>query len=158
MSQLSAGLLLFRHGLSGIEVFLVHPGGPYWASKDAGAWSIPKGIVEPGEDELSCARREFEEETGCEARGFGPERDLGTFRLPSGKRLRAFAVQGECDPQALRSNLFEMEWPPRSGRVQKFPEVDRAGWFNRQSAVYQITSGQRVMLEKFYAQLQGKLE
>ncbi len=152
MTQVSAGILLYRRGASGIEVFLVHPGGPFWERKDEGTWSVPKGLVDAAEDELECARREFTEETGFEARGAGPEHDLGSFRLPSGKRLHVWALEGDCDPAALRSNLFEMEWPPRSGRTGRFPEVDRGGWFDRATALRKITSGQRPVLEKLYAQ------
>jgi predicted NUDIX family NTP pyrophosphohydrolase len=148
----SAGLLLYRRRLPGVEVFLVHPGGPYWAKKDDGAWSVPKGLVAPGEDELACARREFSEETGFEPAVTGNERDLGIFRQPGGKRLQVWAIEGDCDPSALKSNLFEMEWPPRSGRKTQFPEVDRGGWFDRTQALAKITSGQRPLLEKFYGE------
>lgn len=147
----SAGLLLYRRR-GPTEVFLVHPGGPYWASKDAGAWSVPKGVVEPDEDELACARREFREETGFDALAAGSALDLGVFRLPSGKRLHVWAVEGDCDPAALRSNLFEMEWPPRSGRSAQFPEVDRGGWFDRATALRKIVRGQRLVLEKLFAE------
>jgi predicted NUDIX family NTP pyrophosphohydrolase len=148
--QVSAGLLLYRRTDSGIEVFLVHPGGPYWARKDEGAWSVPKGLVEAGEDELVCARREFSEETGFEPPPAGSERPLGSFRLPSGKRLQVWAAEGNCDPAALRSNLFNMEWPPGAGRVQQFPEVDRGGWFDESAALAKIVRGQRVVVERFY--------
>jgi predicted NUDIX family NTP pyrophosphohydrolase len=144
-------VLLYRRLGPGTEVFLVHPGGPYWAGKDDGAWSVPKGLINPGEDPWSCARREFREETGFELAGEGRERDLGTFRLPSGKRLHAWAVEGDCDPQALASNLFEMEWPPSSGRTARFPEVDRGAWFGEAQALVKISKGQRPLLEKFYA-------
>ena len=155
MARVSAGLLLYRRD-SVTEVFLVHPGGPYWANKDAGAWSVPKGLVEPGEDELACAWREFREETGLELPGAGREHDLGSFHLPSGKRLHVWAVEGDCDPAALRSNLFEMRWPPRSGRIGQFPEVDRGGWFDRAAALRQIAAGQRPVLEKFYAEFDAR--
>jgi predicted NUDIX family NTP pyrophosphohydrolase len=148
----SAGLLLYRRRVPPLEVFLVHPGGPYWARKDDGAWSVPKGLVEPGEDELACARREFREETGFEVPAGGSERDLGIFRQPSGKRLHVWAIEGDCDPSALKSNLFEMEWPPRSGGRAQFPEVDRGGWFDRTQALVKVTSGQRPLLERFYAE------
>ncbi|HEV2286541.1 MAG TPA: NUDIX domain-containing protein, partial [Steroidobacteraceae bacterium] len=108
---------------------------------------------EPGEDLLAAAWREFREETGFDARRMGSEHDLGGFHLPSGKRLHVWAVEGNCDAAALRSNLFEMQWPPRSGRTQRFPEVDRAGWFDRAAALRKITAGQRSVLEKFYAEL-----
>jgi predicted NUDIX family NTP pyrophosphohydrolase len=150
MPLISAGLLLYRKRASGVEVFLVHPGGPYWARKDDGAWSVPKGLVDTNEDELTCARREFAEETGFEAPVSGSELDLGTFRQPSGKRLHVWAIAGDCDPAGLRSNLFEMEWPPKSGRTERFPEVDRGGWFDRAQALLKIVKGQRPILEKLY--------
>lgn len=152
MPAISAGLLLYRRRDPGAEVFLVHPGGPYWAKKDDGAWSVPKGLVDPHEDELTCARREFREETGFDASGCGREHDLGVFRQPSGKRLHIWAVEGDCDPAALSSNLFEMEWPPKSGRTQRFPEVDRGAWFDRAQALLKIVKGQRPILERFYAE------
>jgi predicted NUDIX family NTP pyrophosphohydrolase len=153
MPVISAGLLLYRPRSSGVQVFLVHPGGPYWAKKDEGAWSVPKGLVNPGEEELACARREFKEETGFEPPRSGGELDLGTFRLPSGKHLHVWAIEGDCDPAALNSNLFEMEWPPKSGRTARFPEVDRGDWFDRQQALMKIATGQRPILEAFYAEL-----
>lgn len=131
------------------ELFLVHPGGPFWAKKDDGAWSIPKGIIDHGEDPFACAVREFHEETGFAI--VGPARDLGIFRQPSGKLLHVWAVEGDCDPTRLRSNLFEIEWPPRSKRMQAFPEVDRGGWFNHANAVRKITKGQRPAIEAFFA-------
>lgn len=146
---ISAGLLLYRRGTAGLEVFLVHPGGPFWSKKDQGAWTVPKGLVAAEEDELACARREFREETGF-AIDAGGEQDLGRFRLPSGKSLHVWAVEGDCDPQALTSNSFELEWPPKSGRTVQFPEVDRGGWFDRESALDKITNGQRQLLDKFY--------
>ena len=152
MPAISAGLLLYRRRDPGAEVFLVHPGGPYWAKKDDGAWSVPKGLVDPHEDELTGARREFREETGFDANGRGREHDLGVFRQPSGKRLHIWAVEGDCDPAALSSNLFEMEWPPKSGRTQRFPEVDRGAWFDRAQALLKIVKGQRPILERFYAE------
>jgi predicted NUDIX family NTP pyrophosphohydrolase len=153
MPQVSAGILLYRRGSSGVQVFLVHPGGPLWARKDQEAWSVPKGLVDPAEDELAAARREFTEETSFAAGRAGLEHDLGSFRLPSGKRLHVWAVEGDCEPAALRSNLFEMEWPARSGRVGQFPEVDRGGWFDRAEALRKIAAGQRPVLERFYAHL-----
>jgi predicted NUDIX family NTP pyrophosphohydrolase len=148
----SAGLLLYRKGDSGLEVFLVHPGGPFWAKKDEGAWSVPKGLVGSSEDERACARREFREETGFEPPEGAAELDLGTYRQPSGKRLHVWAVEGDCDPSKLNSNLFEMEWPPNSGRRAHFPEVDRGGWFDRSQALLKIVKGQRPILERFYAE------
>jgi predicted NUDIX family NTP pyrophosphohydrolase len=151
MTPTSAGLLLYRRRSSRLEVFLVHPGGPYWAKKDDGAWSVPKGLVDTNEEEFACALREFKEETGFDPPLQGPARDLGTFRQPSGKRLHVWAVEGDCDPEAVTSNLFEMEWPPRSGRRAQFPEVDRGAWFDEAQAGLKIASGQRPILEKFYA-------
>lgn len=153
MPLVSAGLLLYRRTAAEAEVFLVHPGGPYWARKDEGAWSVPKGLVDPGEDELECARREFREETGFEIRTCGAAQDLGTFRQPGGKVLHIWAVEGDCDPEQLRSNLFTMEWPPRSGHSAQFPEVDRGGWFARPQALPKVVRGQRPILEKFFGSL-----
>ena len=151
MPAISAGLLLYRRRGSGAEVFLVHPGGPFWAKKDDGAWSIPKGLVNPHEDELACARREFKEETGFDPSPGASEHDLGTFVQPSGKRLHIWAIEGDCNPADLVSNLFEMEWPPKSGRTAQFPEVDRGAWFDKDRGFLKITKGQRPILEKFYA-------
>jgi predicted NUDIX family NTP pyrophosphohydrolase len=153
MPAVSAGVLLYRRRGTRTEVFLVHPGGPFWVRKDEGAWSVPKGLVDPNEEELACARREFTEETGFDAGGSGTERDLGSFRQPSGKRVHVWAIEGDCDPTQLKSNLFEMEWPPKSGRTANFPEVDRGGWFDRAEALLKIVGGQRPILEKFYAEL-----
>lgn len=144
MPQRSAGLLLYRRGERGLELLLIHPGGPFWAKKDMGAWSIPKGLHAEGEDALAAARREFEEETG--ARPDGPFHWLGEFRQPSGKRLAVWAVQGDFDPAALRSNSFRMEWPPRSGRFADFPEADRAAWFDPETALAKVTAGQRAVV------------
>jgi predicted NUDIX family NTP pyrophosphohydrolase len=114
---------------------------------------VPKGLLTPGEDELQGAWREFREETGFDVKPAGEERDLGVFRQPSGKRLHVWAVEGECDPESLRSNLFEMEWPPKSGQLKKFPEVDRGGWFGPSQALIKIGQGQRPVIEKFFADL-----
>lgn len=153
MPLVSAGLLLYRRRGSSLEVFLVHPGGPYWAKKDDASWSVPKGLVDADEEELACARREFKEETGFDAPLESPAHDLGTFRQPSGKRLHVWAIEGDCDPAALTSNLFEMEWPPKSGRIASFPEVDRGAWFDRAQANIKIASGQRPLLDKLYDEL-----
>ena len=147
MVEHSAGLLMFRRRET-IEVLLVHPGGPFWVKKDDGAWSIPKGLFEDGEDALAAAQREFEEETGHAPAGTPTE--LGIFRQPSGKRIHAFALESEFDLSAFRSNSFSMEWPPRSGRTAEFPEADRAGWFGRADALVKITKGQRPIVEALF--------
>jgi predicted NUDIX family NTP pyrophosphohydrolase len=146
MAKKSAGLLMYRRRQSGLEVFLVHPGGPFWARKDEGAWSIPKGEYAPGEDPLETARREFQEETGFEAGGdFIP---LTPRKQPSGKVISAWALEGDCDASLIKSNTFSMEWPPRSGRQQEFPEVDRAGWFTVPAAKEKILKGQVPFLDE----------
>jgi predicted NUDIX family NTP pyrophosphohydrolase len=145
MAQQSAGLLLFREGRQGLEVLLVHPGGPFWAGKDEGVWSIPKGLYEAGEDPLAAARREFAEETGAEVEGEALA--LGSFRQSSVKIVDAWAIEGEFDPAMLRSNTFILEWPPRSGRMREVPEVDRAGWFTPEEAARKILKGQRPILQ-----------
>jgi predicted NUDIX family NTP pyrophosphohydrolase len=124
----SAGILLFRRADAAVEVLIVHPGGPLWARRDDGAWSIPKGEYEPGEEPLEAALREFEEEIGV-APPDGEALALGEVRLKSGKRVTAWALEGDIDATAIRSNTFAMQWPPRSGRLQEFPEVDRGDWF-----------------------------
>lgn len=148
MPQRSAGLLMFRRRDGTTEVLLVHMGGPFWARKDDGAWSIPKGLFEADEDALAAARREFEEETGCTADG--PFIALGAFKQPSGKQVSAWAVEGEFDLTAFKSNTFTMEWPPKSGRMAEFPEADRAGWFGEAEALVKITKGQRPILEALF--------
>jgi predicted NUDIX family NTP pyrophosphohydrolase len=127
MPARSAGLLPFRRTARGLEVLLVHPGGPFWARRDEGAWSLAKGELEPGEEPLAAAVREVEEETGFRLEG--PYLPLGEVVQRGGKRVVAWAVEGELDPAALRSQPFSLEWPPRSGRLREFPEVDRAAWF-----------------------------
>jgi predicted NUDIX family NTP pyrophosphohydrolase len=146
MAKISAGILMYRKRKGSLQVFLVHPGGPLWVKKDLGAWSIPKGEIDPGEDALSAARREFEEETGLLISGnFIP---LSPVRLKSGKLVQAWAVEGDCDPEKMRSNSFSMEWPPRSGRQQEFPEIDRADWFGLEEAKGKINKGQVPLLEE----------
>jgi predicted NUDIX family NTP pyrophosphohydrolase len=147
----SAGILLYRRTTTAPEVFLVHPGGPFWAKKDEGAWSIPKGVYEPDEAPEAAARREFAEETGVAIDG--PLHPLGDFRQPGGKIVTAFAVEGDIDPSSVRSNSFTMEWPPKSGRNAEFPEVDRAGWFDPGVAALKILKGQRPVLEALLARL-----
>jgi predicted NUDIX family NTP pyrophosphohydrolase len=147
MATISAGIVLYRRKGDIVEVLLVHPGGPLWAKKDEGAWSIPKGLVEEGEDLFKAACREFEEETGLE---LNTDRfiHLGPVKLKSGKVVHAFAVEGNCDPAKIRSNTFEMEWPPRSGKVQNFPEIDRAAWFRLDEAKRKINPGQVRLIEE----------
>jgi len=142
----SAGILLYRQRRGRLEVFLVHPGGPFWAKKDLGAWSLPKGEFEPDEDPLDAARREFTEETGFPIDG--EFLALTPLRQPSGKTIYAWAVEGDCDPAELRSNTFEMEWPPRSGKRSAFPEVDRADWFSLAEARQRIIAGQAPFLDE----------
>jgi predicted NUDIX family NTP pyrophosphohydrolase len=154
MAVRSAGILLYRLRPAGPEVLLVHPGGPYWARRDAGAWSIPKGEHAEGEDALECARREFEEETGS-APPAGELAGLGEVRLRSGKRVSGWAAEGDLDPEAVRSNTFELEWPPRSGRRQEFPEVDRAGWFGLDEARGRMLPAQVPFLDRLLEHLGG---
>jgi predicted NUDIX family NTP pyrophosphohydrolase len=152
MAKHSAGLLMYRRRRGVLEVLLVHPGGPFWAGKDVGAWSIPKGEYNPGEDPLAAARREFREETGFSLSGkFIP---LTPRKQPSGKIIEAWAVEGDCDVAAIRSNVFTLEWPPHSGRQQQFPEVDRAAWFSLAAAREKIIKGQRGFLEELQARLE----
>ena len=146
MPKLSAGLLMFRRRDDQIEVLLVHPGGPFWAKKDLGSWSLPKGEYSEGEDPLAAARREFEEETGFTAGDRAIP--LTPVRMPSGKLVQAWAVRGDAEPSALRSNEFEMEWPPKSGRRRRFPEVDRAAWFSIADAKIKILKGQVPFLDE----------
>ncbi|MGO8916175.1 MAG: NUDIX domain-containing protein [Stellaceae bacterium] len=145
MPKASAGVLLYRRGETGLEVFLVHPGGPFWAKKDDGAWSIPKGELAEGEAPLDAARREFHEETGFAVDG--TFRALPPVRQPGGKTVHAWAVEGDCDAAAIASNRFSLEWPPRSGRRQDFPEVDRAGWFDLAAARLKLNRGQLPLLD-----------
>ncbi len=150
--QTSAGLLLHRRRERGLEVLLVHPGGPFWASRDAGAWSIPKGLVEEGEDPLAAARREFEEELGLPAPE-GPVAELGEVVLRSRKRVVGFAVAGDIDTDAIVPGTFEMEWPPRSGRTASFPEVDRAAWSTPAEAAERLNPAQVAFVERLEAVL-----
>jgi predicted NUDIX family NTP pyrophosphohydrolase len=141
----SAGLLLYRMRPDGPEFFLVHPGGPFWAKKDEGAWSIPKGLYGEGEPPLDAARREFREETGLPIDGdFIP---LGEFKQPGGKIVSSWLIESDCDPAAVKSNLFSMEWPPRSGKIAQFPEIDRAGWFAPEQALTRVLRGQKAIIE-----------
>lgn len=149
MPKTSAGLLLYRRRGAALEVFLVHPGGPFFAKKDLGAWGIPKGEIHAGEDPLEAARREFLEETGFEIEG--EFRPLGDVRQKSGKIVRAWAVLGDVDAEALRSNEFEMEWPPFSGRRASFPEIDRGAWYGLDEAARRIRPEQRPLLDEVAA-------
>ena len=151
----SAGILLFRLAPDGPQVLLVHPGGPFWARKDEGAWSIPKGEYEPGEDPRAAALREFEEELGQQLGSADAARlvDLGTVRQPGGKIVTAWAARGELDPRGVVSNTFEMQWPPRSGKVQQFPEIDRAAWFTIEEARVKLLRGQLSFLDALLAWL-----
>jgi predicted NUDIX family NTP pyrophosphohydrolase len=143
--------LLFRRRPTGVEVMLVHPGGPFWVKKDAGAWSIPKGLVDEGEDLLAAAKREFLEETGTVVDG--EFLDLGAHKQPGGKTVVAWACEGDLDPASLKSNTFSLEWPPRSGRTAEFPEVDRAAWYSIDEAFMQINKGQRPVIAALEALL-----
>ena len=150
MPKLSAGLLLFRRREKELNVFLVHPGGPFWQKKDLGSWTIPKGEVIPGEDLLSAAQREFQEETGIVPTG--NFQSLGEIRQPGGKIVTAWAVEQDCSP-VIRSNTFSLEWPPKSGRIQEFPEVDRAEWFSLQEAASRIHPAQAPFLTRLQSLL-----
>ena len=154
MAKLSAGVLMYREAGSGCELLLVHPGGPFWAKKDAGAWSIPKGEYEADENPLQAAIREFEEELGSPPPGSGYG-DLGEIVQPSRKRLIAFAIEGDFDPATFKSNLFEMEWPPKSGRLQSFPEIDRVQWFGVDDARKKILPGQAGFIDRLIDYLRG---
>lgn len=146
MGKRSAGLLLYRRSGTGLEVFLVHPGGPYWVKKDLGAWTIPKGEYEQDEEPLAAAKREFTEETGFTAEG--EFLDLGEITQSSGKVVRAWAVQGDCEPEKLVSNLCQVEWPPRSRRMIDIPEVDRGAWYGMEEAERRMFPAQKPFLER----------
>jgi predicted NUDIX family NTP pyrophosphohydrolase len=154
MPKRSAGLLLYRQRRDSLEVFLVHPGGPFWAKKDLGAWSIPKGEYAENEDPLTAARREFQEETGFPAPGDCLE--LGQIKQAGGKLVSAWAAPGDCDPEKVVSNLCQIEWPPRSGRTLEIPEVDRAAWFTLDEARRRILPTQLPFLERLADSLQIK--
>jgi len=145
MPRVSAGLLMYRRRPAGLEVLLVHPGGPFWANKDLGAWTIPKGEVAEGEDELATARREFEEETGLEPGGV--LLPLGSIRQKGGKVVHAWAFEGDADAGAIHSNSYRVEWPPRSGEFRTFPEVDRAEWFPLDEARRRINPAQAGLID-----------
>ena len=149
MNKISAGILMWRRTGGRVEVLLVHPGGPFWRNKDAGAWTIPKGEPAVGEELLEAAKREFEEETGFAPSGhFTP---LPPVKQKGGKVIHAWAIEGDLDPAQIRSNTFEMEWPPRSGRRAAFPEIDRAGFFSLDQARLKMNSGQVALLDALAA-------
>lgn len=146
MAEHSGGVLAYKYVEGKLEVMLAHPGGPFWSKKDEAAWSIPKGLQETGESILDTAKREFEEETGCKIQKNLLE--LGTIKQPSKKLITIFAVEMEINVEKVKSNLFEMEWPPKSGNIQKFPENDRAQWFTIEEARKKIFKGQKGFLDK----------
>jgi predicted NUDIX family NTP pyrophosphohydrolase len=152
MAARSAGILLHRPGAHGTEVLLVHPGGPFWARKDHGAWSIPKGEVDEGEEPSVCALREFAEETGTRLTAAALA-ELGSVTLKSGKVVLAFALPGDLDAAAVVSNTFELEWPPRSGRTRSFPEIDRAAWFGLEDARAKLNPAQVAFIDRLEALL-----
>jgi predicted NUDIX family NTP pyrophosphohydrolase len=147
MAKLSAGLLLYRHSADAVEVLIAHPGGPVWARRDTGAWSLPKGAANDGEPLLDAARREFREEIGLEAPGGSPI-DLGEVRMRSGKTVHAWAVEGDLDPVRLRSMKVEVEWPPRSGRVTRVPEIDRVMWASPADARVRLNPAQAAFVDR----------
>jgi predicted NUDIX family NTP pyrophosphohydrolase len=149
LTAASAGILMYRQTSSGLEVLVVHPGGPFWRNKDEGAWSIPKGEMDEGEDAAVAARREFLEETGCVLSG--PLEPLGDIRQRGGKRVTAFAVEGDLDVDAIVSNTFEIEWPPKARKMLSFPEIDRAAWFDLPTAHAKILQSQRTLLDRLVA-------
>lgn len=150
----SAGILLYRRGPQGLEVLLGHPGGPFWKGRDEGAWTIPKGEIGEDEDPFAAALREFREETGFDAHG--TPLALTPIRQPSRKVVHVWAVEGDCDTTQSSSNTFSMEWPPRSGRQQDFPELDRVEWFEAAEAAKRILRGQAPFLIELRGLLQGK--
>lgn len=152
--KVSAGILLYRNRDGGREVLLVHPGGPVWARRDAGVWSIPKGEYEPAEEPLAAARREFAEELGLDPPEAEPV-DLGEIRQKSGKLVRAFALEGDLDTSAVVSNTCDFEWPPRSGRMIEIPEIDRAEWFDLDTAAEKLIPAQAPLLERLASLVGG---
>ena len=152
MPRVSAGLLMYRNNAGKLQVLLAHPGGPYFTSKDAGVWTIPKGEVEPGEDLLETAKREFEEETGITPRG--PFLALTPIKQKGGKIVYAWAFKGDCNPSDIVSNTFTMEWPPKSGRQMSFPEIDRADFFDVATAMRKIKFGQEALIEELIRTVQ----
>lgn len=156
VAKLSAGILLYRGAGEALEVLLVHPGGPFWAKKDLGAWSVPKGGHEEGDDPLACALREFEEELGSPLPAdHATLFDLGSIRYKSGKTVRAWAASGELDTSRVHSNTFKVEWPPRSGVEREFPEVDRAEWFSPEEARKRVLEAQVPFIDRLLEALSG---
>lgn len=151
MAKQSAGILLYRFKDKQLQVFLIHPGGPFFRNKDTGSWSIPKGEFLDDEDPLDAAKREFQEETGQSIEGKFIE--LGPIIQKAGKKVYAWAIEGDIDHEKIVSNLFEIEWPPRSGKKQTFPEVDKAGWFDTETAKVKINIAQSVFMDKLLFQL-----
>ena len=151
MPQKSAGILLYRIQQDSIEVFLVHPGGPFWSKKDDGAWSIPKGEFNENEEPLAAAKREFEEETGIKISGDFIQ--LSPVKQKGGKMVYAWAVEGDIDPEKIKSNSFEMEWPPRSGKMKFFPEIDKAAWFQLGDAQKKIIEAQSVLIKELESKI-----
>ena len=155
MPKTSAGLLMYRLAKGQLQVFLVHPGGPFWEKRDLGVWSLPKGEIGAGEEALEAAKREFEEETGFRPAGeFLP---LSSLKQPGGKTVSAWAFEGDCDSEKIRSNRFTLEWPPRSGQQREFPEIDRAGWFAIPDARAKILAGQVGFLEDLASKLAQRI-
>lgn len=155
MPKVSAGLLLFRRREAGVEVLIAHMGGPFWARRDDGAWTVPKGLIEPDEDPLGTARREFEEELGSSAPP-GPYIELGEITQSSGKIVHAWGVEGDFDPNGLRSNLMQVEWPPRSGKLREYPEIDRAEWMRPEEIGDRLIKGQIAFVERLVEALDGR--
>ena len=153
MPKQAAGILLYRRGPRGLEVLLAHPGGPLWAKKDLASWTIPKGQFTDSESPMAAAKREFEEEMGSPPSGHFVE--IGSIKQPSGKIVYAFAAESDFDVSTVKSNLFSLEWPPRSGKFAEFPEVDRAGWFSIDEAREKILKGQQPFLDRLVALLRS---
>jgi predicted NUDIX family NTP pyrophosphohydrolase len=152
--NISAGLLLFRRNERGLEIFLAHPGGPFWAQRDAGAWTIPKGVIDPGEDALDAAQREFKEETGIQSHG--PYLPLGSVLQRAGKTVHGWAWEGDADPTIISSNTMRCEWPPHSGEWVVVPEIDRCEWFDPLTAREKINSAQAEFIDRLERLLQPR--